>query len=426
MQRHLLLSLLVYGLIMVGLTTLRRELVALAIPLLLYLGAGLLYGPRAIHLKAYRTLSADRVPYGQPVTVTLSVTNDGPGLENIWLEDLVPHRLQVIDGAAQVITSLPSGTTVELRYTLRGERGYYHLPGIRATASDMLGLFKKQVYLNLSHHLFVLPEVVKLPNVAIRPRRTRVYPGLIRARKGGPGVEFFGVREYQPGDSLRWINSRASARQEQTLYVNEFEQERAVDVGLILDARQRTNLNINGASLFEYAIQATTTLADTFLQQGNRVGLFIYGGYLDWTFPGSGKIQRERILQALARAELQDSLIFQKLEHLPTRLFPPRSQLVFISPLQLEDLDDLIKLRAHAYRLLVVSPDPVDFEAKALKHSQHVALAARIARLERTYLFNQLRQMGVQLFEWQVDAPFHEAAQMALSRSPFWLRGRGG
>jgi uncharacterized protein (DUF58 family) len=425
MQRHLLLSLMVYGLMIVGLATLHRELLALVIPLILYLGAGLFYGPQTLRLKAHRTLSADRVPQGQPVTVTLSITNDGPGLENVLLEELIPQRLQVIDGSAQTITSLPSGATVELTYTLTGERGYYHLPGIRATARDILGLFKKQVNLALSNHLFVLPKTVKLPNVAIRPRRTRVYPGLIRARKGGPGVEFFGVREYQPGDSLRWINGRASARQMNTWYVNEFEQERAIDVGLILDARQRTNLNIDGASLFEHAIQATTTLADTFLSQGNRVGLFIYGGYLDWTFPGSGKIQRERILQALARAELQDSLIFQKLEHLPTRLFPARSQLVFISPLQLEDLDDLIKLRAHEYPLLIVSPDPIDFEVKALKHDRYVALAARIARLERIYLFNQLRQMGVQLFEWQVDTPFHEAAQMALSRSPLWLRGPG-
>ncbi len=407
----------------VGLATLHRELLALVIPLILYLGAGLFYGPQTLRLKAHRTLSADRVPQGQPVTVTLSITNDGPGLENVLLEELVPQRLQVIDGSARTITSLPSGATVELTYTLTGERGYYHLPGIRVTARDMLGLFKKQVNLALSNHLFVLPKTVKLPNVAIRPRRTRVYPGLIRARKGGPGVEFFGVREYQPGDSLRWINSRASARHMNTWYVNEFEQERAIDVGLILDARQRTNLNIDGASLFEHTIQATTTLADTFLSQGNRVGLFIYGGYLDWTFPGSGKIQRERILQALARAELQDSLIFQKLEHLPTRLFPARSQLVFISPLQLEDLDDLIKLRAHQYPLLVVSPDPIDFEVKALKHDRHIALAARIARLERIYLFNQLRQMGVQLFEWQIDTPFHEAAQMVLSRSPLWLRG---
>jgi uncharacterized protein (DUF58 family) len=174
---------------------------------------------------------------------------------------------------------------------------------------------------------------------------------------------------------------------------------------------------MQGHSLFEYSIQATTTLADTFLAQGNRVGLFIYGGYLDWTFPGSGKLQRERILQALARAEMQESLVFQKLAHLPTRLFPPRSQLVFISPLQIDDIEELTNLRAHGYPLMVISPDPVAFEVQHLAASKERDLAYRIARLERQRMLQQLGQLGVRHFAWQVDQPFHEQAQMALTRT---------
>jgi uncharacterized protein (DUF58 family) len=419
MSRTLLLSLLIYGLIILGLASLQRELLALVIPLILYLGAGLLFGPRSIDLTIKRTLSADRVPHGQPVQVKVTITNNGPTLENLLLADLYPQELSVIDGFAETLTRLQSGETIELTYTLNGKRGYYQFGGLQVTASDLLGLFRKQARLAAPGYLFILPEVFRLPNVVVQPRRTRAYPGINRARKGGPGVEFYGVREYQPGDSLRWLNKRASARHEQTLYVNEFEQERAVDIGLIMDARQKTNLNIGGVSLFEHTVQATTTLAETFLSQGNRVGLFIYGGFIDWTFPGSGKIQRERILQALARAKLQNSMVFQKLEMLPTRLFPPRSQLVFISPLRLEDLEELIKVRAHGYPLLVASPDYVSFEEKTLEQTSMMALAARIARLERRQLFRRMREMGIQVFEWQVDTPFHEAAQIAFSRSPF-------
>jgi uncharacterized protein (DUF58 family) len=239
-------------------------------------------------------------------------------------------------------------------------------------------------------------------------------------------VEFYGVREYQTGDSLRWINHRASGRYDQTLFVNEFEQERAVDVGLILDSRQVTNLYARNRSLLEYTIEATATLADSFLNRGNRVGLFIYGGSVDWTFPGYGKIQRERILQSLARARLQVSQVFQKLSYLPTRLFPIRSQLVFISPLRPEDLNDLVSLRARGYQLLIISPDPIDFEKKILGNSEHVALGARIARLERAHLLRQLRLAGVRTFEWQVDAPFHQTARHALGRAPLWNRGPRG
>ena len=361
------------------------------------------------------------------MTVKLTVTNNGPNLENVLVENITPRGLEITEGEARTIAALETGQTIEIEYTISGQRGYYQLPNVRATARDQLGIFEKQIEIQLQNHLFILPQVYRLPMVAIRPRRTRVYSGLIPARKGGPGVEFFGVREYQPGDSPRWINHRASARYDQTLFVNQYEQERAVDVGLILDTRLVTNLYAKNHSLLEHTIRATATLADAFLTRGNRVGLFMYGGSVDWTFPGYGKYQRERILQALARARLQHSQIFEKLGFLPTRLFPIRSQLVLVSPLRPKDLDDLIRLRARGYQLLIISPDPVDFERKILGDNPRVALASRIARLERSYLFHQLGQAGARTFEWQVDTPFHRTARHALGRLPLWSRGpRGG
>jgi uncharacterized protein (DUF58 family) len=208
----------------------------------------------------------------------------------------------------------------------------------------------------------------------------------------------------------------ASARYPDSLFITEFEQERVADVGLILDARHQSDARGAEGSLFEQAIRATASLADTFLSAGNRVGLFIYGAYLDWTLPGYGKVQRQRILQALARAELGEGEVFETLEHLPTRLFPARSQLVLVSPLLKEDPDLLIRLRAHGYRLLVISPDPVAFERQGLAASREVELATRLAHLERSILLDKLRQADIRVVNWPVDTPFAEAAHAALGR----------
>jgi len=294
------------------------------------------------------------------------------------------------------------------------------------TANDSLGLSRKQMTLGVPSQLFVLPEAMRLRKVEIRPRRTRVYSGLIPTRQGGPGVEFFGVREYQPGDSLRWINWKASARHSKALYINEFEQERVADVGLIVDARQRSDVASSQGSLFEHVIQATATLADALLNGGNRVGLLIYGGHLDWTYPGYGKIQRERIFRALARAEQGDSMVFEGLEYVPTSLFPARSQLILISSLLAGDLEVLFRLRARGYSLLIVSPDSIAFEERSLRESQDVELATRIARLERELLLRKLRQAGITILDWNVETPFHQAAQVTLSRSPLWFRSLAG
>ena len=416
-RRTKILLILIFSLIMVGLATRQRSLLTSAIPFVIYLAVGTIFEPRDPNLQVDRKLSTNRVSQGAPISVQLEVINAGSSIQNLIIEDRVPAGLEIMDGNPKILTSLKSGETVSFSYTLRGQRGLYHLPGIRTKVRDHLGLIPKTQESALSNRIMIVPETYALPDIAIRPRRTRVYPGLIPARKGGAGVEFFGVRDYHPGDPQRWINHRISARHEQNMYVNEFEQERAVDVGLILDCRVETNLFRGNRQLLEYGTQAAATLADTFLNYGNRVGLFIYGGGRNWVHPGYGKFQRERILQALAGVRLYDYVVSKELSNLPTRLFPARSQLVLISSLLYQDLPTLIALRAHGYRLLVISPDPIDFESKLLGSSSTVTQAARIARLEREFMLRQLKRTGASVLEWQVDQPFHQLASTLLTRN---------
>src|SRR5260221_11827400 len=103
------------------------------------------------------------------------------------------------------------------------------------------GWTSREVQIEAKGKFFIFPPVMRLGHVAIRPRRTRVYAGTIPARVGGGGTEFFGVREYHPGDPPRAINWRASAhhRQDDGLYPNEFHQERVADGGIILERRFR-------------------------------------------------------------------------------------------------------------------------------------------------------------------------------------------
>lgn len=148
---------------------------------------------------------------------------------------------------------------------------------------------------------------------------------------------------------------------------------------------------------------------------------------LQWTMPAYGKIQRQRILHALAGAAPGGSQIFEGLQHLPTRLFPPESQLVLVSPLLEDDLSPLVQLRGRGYQVLVICPDPVGFEMSALSTSTHayskvdVQLAARIVNLERSISMGRLRRAGVPVIEWDVRLPFDQAMLGAFRR----LRGAG-
>ena len=425
MRRLFLVSILLYALVFLGLVGREGRLLALAVPLVIYLGAALLYGPERPQLRVARSFSSESVSTGRPVVVQLSVTNEGPSLEQVLIEDDVPSSIEVVEGESSVLTALPSGGTVELEYTLRGKRGSHEFQNIRAVASDHLGLFRRQVTFPTTERLVIIPDTLKLRQLAIRPLRTRAYAGPVPARQGGSGVSFFGVRAYQPGDPLRSINWRMSARHRSDYYVNEFEPERIVDVGLILDIRRRNDVLVAGKPLLEHSIAATASLAAAFLSDGNRVGMLIYGRYLNWTFPGYGKIKRKRILEALTRVKPGDSMVFDQLELLPTRYFPAKSQIVLVSPLAPDDSSMLVRLRAQGYQVLVISPDPVSFEVEALGAQQDVALAARIARLERTLQLRYLRRAGVQVVDWRVDQPFDQVIHATLARTPQWQRAIG-
>ncbi|MGA2489423.1 MAG: DUF58 domain-containing protein [Anaerolineales bacterium] len=424
-RRAFLLIILAYGLAIAGLVTLRGELVALAVPFVLYLLAGMWRAPEEIRLEIQRTLGSERTTPDAPVQVRLAVRNRGSSLKEVVIEDILPHKLKVQDGSNRHMMSLPTGKVFSWMYSVSGPRGYYPFSVVEIKASDPFGLLQRMRNFPLSGHLSILPPVVRIRSLPIRPRRTNVYSGTIPARLGGPGVEFFGVREYERGDPPAWINWNISARYPQKLYSNEFEQERVADVGIVLDGRLRTNVLCEGKSLFEYSIQAAASLAETFLEQGNRVGLLLYGHYLQWTFPGYGKIQRERILQALTRAEPGESLVFADLGNIPTQLFPARSQIVLVSPLVSGDYDILLQLRARGYQVMVISPDPVGFELAYLSALPEVTLAGRIVRLERAILLQKLRHTGVQVIDWDVAKPFDQVGSVALGRPLAWFRAIG-
>ena len=425
MSRPLFLSLITYALLLAGILTVQGGLLALALPLVTYLLIGYFQAPENIKLEAKRNLSAERVSPNAKVDVTLTVTNQGSSLEEVLVNDLVPEGLTVDSGFSRHLVILGKGESYTFTYTVSGPRGGYVFEPFEVQVSDNIALRSSVVRVEAKGRLFILPPLTRIRPVAIRPRRTRVYAGSIPARAGGTGTEFFGVREYQLGDAPSSINWRASARYVEKLFANEFQQERVADVAIVLDGRLRTNEFARSRSLFEYSVQAAGSLADALLTQGNRVGLLVYSTYLAWTFPGYGKIQRERILHALANAKTGESQVFSDLEHIPTRLFPPESQVILVSPLLDEDFPTLLHLRAQGYEVMVISPNPVKFEMSYLPANELVQLASRVIRMERTLLLQKMGRAGIHVLDWDTSEPFDHFIRRRLGRTPFWLRTVG-
>ena len=418
MRRFFILGIVIYILLVLALSSTNGTLLALMLPFMVYLGIGFFFSPGNIELEINRKLSKERALPKEKIRIRLTISNLGSNIELLNIEDCVPDGLTVIDGESSLLTSLASGQSETLSYTVTGPRGFYHFQSVEFSASDSLQVKTRIAQIETDDQLFIQPELLHLSRVDIRPRRTRVYAGHIPARVGGSGIEFFGVREYQHGDPLRWVNWKASARHTSKYFINEFEQERVADVGIILDTRQRSQIvTKKGDTLFEYSVLAATALSETFLNDGNRVGLLMYGTLLDWTLPDYGKLQRERILKRLSSAKTGESLVFGELDNLPTRLLPPKSQIVFISPLHTNDLPVLIRLRARGYAVMVISPNPILFEQMHMENKpENLQTATRLAGLERHLMIKKLQQAAIQVLDWNTSLPLDQSLSVAMNR----------
>ena len=418
MTRTLTLSTITILLLIAALVSVNGLLLTLILPFFLAFGVGVYYAVETLDLEAIRTLSTERLLAGSTLRVTVSVTNRGGDISMLQLEDIISPRLTVTDGQTALITSVRAGETITFSYELTGPRGEYRFPHMNVLASDPLGLFwrRKQLPVKGGIESLMVPKVEKVDVITIRPKHTRSFAGYIPARVAGSGINFFGVREYRAGDSLRHVNWKATARHDNTIFTNEFEQERVTDIGIIVDAREKSIVRAKHSDLLEYSIEAASTFSESLLAAGNRVGLLVYGSFLNWTVPGYGKLQQQKILQSLSATTLGQSQVFETLDHLPTRFFPAKSQIILLSPLLPDDVRAVHRMRARGYSVLVVSPDPVQFEYSLMPDSKSARLAARLARVERELLLRQLRQFGVHVVNWDTRQSLAELVKAKLQR----------
>lgn len=406
------------GLIVVGILVHDGRPLVLALPFLLYSAALLfLEEPSAsLSLRIERRLDVSRIEEGEEIRVILSVENHGKAIPTVGLSDRLPAEATVSDGEKTYLGPLAEGGRITLRYTMHVGRGGYTLPGVDVTTYRRLALSPTRTFIACEDHFLVLPRAERLEEIEIRPRRTRAYAGIVRSNRGGSGLDFFGCRAYTTGDELRRINWRVYARRGE-LVVNEYEQERIADVSVLLDARERVNTHVGEEESFTYAVRAAASVASLFLKQGNNVGLLIYGSYLNWTFPGYGKKQREKILDSLAHAKTSDKEIFEDLRFVPTRLFPPQSQLILVSPLAGEDdVEVLGILRARGYEIILIVPDLLPLELEGLPSNEERDLARRIITLRRNLLLSTLSGIGVRVIDWDVTEPLSYPISWRLSR----------
>ena len=407
-------------LLMVALITRNGDIAWMTLPFLAFLLVAVLQTPNLdrVSLDAKRIVEQTRKNGSVTVTVKRDLQNKSPEPVHLFVQETAQPGMKITEGELSQWATLGAGESTELKYAFTATRGDFSWTSIRVWVSDPLGLIQSEISLPDHARVQVRPQIKKFKAISLRPYHTVHSPGSIPARIGGRGTDFFGVREYHPGDPLRTLDWRLTARHPRKFFTKEFEQEEIAEIGLILDARRNTELRIGEESSFEYGVGAAASLAEMFLHQGNRVSLVVFGENLLTAFPGYGKRQFHRILSCLSKAKVAtENAAVARLDLLPIRVFPPHALMIVISSLASTDRFFFQRLRAHGYQALLVSPDTIHFANRALPQDATSQLAVRAAHIERRLRLNEIAGLHIPVIDWQVDQPLFPLLRNALTRS---------
>jgi uncharacterized protein (DUF58 family) len=408
------------ALLLLGALALRRpELAILAAPFALVLAAGtsLTRHPR---LQAVLVPAASRTLEGDDVEVEVALESDTAlGRLEVLLE--LPAGVDVVDGDRAFALSLDAGEEQTVPLTFRCTRwGVFDVGNVELRATDVFRFVIWEGRLSEPRTLKAYPRPEPLRRV-VSARETQVYAGNEVARHPGDGIEYADLRDFVPGDRVRSINWRASARR-QGLVVNERHPERNTDVVILVDSF--VDLAGGDRSTLDDTVRAAATLASRYLERRDRVGLVGYGGILRWLRPGMGVGQRYRLVETLLETGVEPTFTWRDANLIPARILAPKALIVALTPLvDTRFVTMLEDLRARRFDLFVVELDPSQLVPPG--RGPTAGLAHRLWLLERDVLRMRLEGAGIAVGRWSDETSLDEALEEVATFRRYARRALG-
>ena len=285
-------------------------------------------------------------------------------------------------------------------------RGSYQFGPVDVRCWRQGGWLLRQVRINAGEPAAVYPDVLAIKRYELMLRRgMRVMLGLRRARPPGATTAFAGLRDYLPGDDIRRVNWKATARRDAPVTM-EVEAERGQQAIIALDCGRLMTAPAGVLTKLDHAVNAALLLAWVAQSQGDRVGMMTFSDSVRrFVAPQRGPAQIAQLNRVLydVRAEYTEPDFAEAFSQLAFRVSRRSLVVVLTDVLDPEASRDLV---AHAVRLsrrhlvmVVAMSDPEVLAARDAPIEQ-VARAYEWAAAEellsaRRSSFEQLRQGGV-------------------------------
>ena len=204
----------------------------------------------------------DRVFDGDQVKIEVALVNRSrlPKFL-ITVEDTLSPWLETEVAPRFLVPALWPGQEVVVSYEARARRrGLLEVGPIQLSSGDPLGVLTQRRSFPEMSQALIYPRPVEIGSGRIPA--SEQYGAIVSRENvaAREGLEFFGVRNYQPGDELRHVHWKATARLGR-LTVIEFEQDSSPELKLVLDLQRGTEIGQDIETTLEYGVKIAASLA---------------------------------------------------------------------------------------------------------------------------------------------------------------------
>ncbi len=147
--------------------------------------------------------------------------------------------------------------------------------------------------------------IKKLRQIELRTKRivNTTFAGEYKSTFKGTGMEFVDVREYLPGDDVRSIDWKVTARMGRP-YVKKFVEERELTVILCLDASGSGYFGTRARFKLEQSARLAATLAFSAVRNNDKVGLLFFTDRVEkYVPPRKGRVHVMRLIRDILTFE---------------------------------------------------------------------------------------------------------------------------
>jgi uncharacterized protein (DUF58 family) len=248
---------------------------------------------------------------GEIIEVSWDVTLP-KGVGVITLNQELPNNFELAEGNnLKVMWKRSAEQSLIFSFKMKcSKRGLYKFSKLNWEWRHPLGIIQTRFgEAGEDTQLLVRPRVLNIRRIrgtkGVAPKSS---PGPHIVKVGVPGTDFRELRQYMPGDSVRSINWKATARLAgrglTKPVVNEYEAEGKKTVLIFLDTSSYMEVGTSIRNVFEYSMEAASGMAHYFLDSGYRVGVYSYGADGHFNYPDTGKRQFFQISRTLATLKI--------------------------------------------------------------------------------------------------------------------------